>query len=214
MLLMRETGLAERYRQVRNFTEELCRPLANEDYVVQSMPDCSPAKWHLAHVTWFFETFIVIPNLPGYEPIDPRYGYLFNSYYEAVGNRHPRPKRGLLTRPTVDEVYEYRAHVDGAMAELLDRRSDAVDRLATLGLHHEQQHQELLLTDLKHLLSWNVLHPVYSPQATAADRSPGPLGWLAEAGGAVETGYAGDDFCFDNEQPRHVQHLLPYELAS
>src|SRR5947209_695618 len=143
---------ASRYREVRRLSEQLCRPLAVEDYVVQSMPDASPAKWHLAHTSWFFETFLLAPGLPDYRPFSADFAYLFNSYYNAVGDRHPRPQRGLLTRPTVEEVYRYRAHVDRALTRLLEAAdSDRLRRVGpvlTLGLNHEQQHQELLLTDL------------------------------------------------------------------
>src|SRR5689334_11877073 len=155
-------ALAERYSQVRRFSEELCRPLATEDYVVQSMPDVSPAKWHLAHVSWFFETFHLGPNLDGYTSPNPMYNYLFNSYYNTIGERHARPKRGLLTRPTVEETYQYRHYVDQYMLKMLESVGAAqLEKLApvlVLGLHHEQQHQELILTDLKHVLSCNPLH--------------------------------------------------------
>ncbi len=155
----------ERYRTVRETSERICRPLATEDYVVQTMDDVSPPKWHLAHASWFFETFLLIERQPNYSPFHPEYGFLFNSYYEAVGERHPRPRRGLLSRPTVKQVYSYRAHVDEAMFRLIDQASDdTFDRLAPLielGLHHEQQHQELLVTDIKHILAQNPLRPAY-----------------------------------------------------
>ena len=160
-------NLAARYQEVRRGTERLCEPLAAEDYVVQSMPDVSPTKWHLAHTSWFFETFVLASALPDYRPYHPRYGYLFNSYYEAVGARHPRPERGLLSRPTVEEVYRYRQYVDRHMADLLaecDAETwDELEPLVLLGLHHEQQHGELLLTDLKYNLSINPLRPAYRP---------------------------------------------------
>jgi ergothioneine biosynthesis protein EgtB len=217
MLLMRETDLAARYLDVRRCTEELCRPLAAEDYVVQSMPDASPTKWHLAHVSWFFETFLLKPNLPEYDPLDPRYGYLFNSYYEAVGSRHPRPQRGLLSRPTVEETYAYRRHVDDWMRRLLARDlSRSVSDLVTLGLHHEQQHQELILTDLKHMLSFNLLHPTYSDWLSQRNRAGerALLTWIPFPGGVHEVGFSGDGFAFDNESPRHRQYLEPFSLAS
>jgi ergothioneine biosynthesis protein EgtB len=211
-------GLADRYREVRRLTEELCAPLAVEDYVVQSMPDASPAKWHLAHTSWFFETFVLGPGLPGYRPFAPAYGYLFNSYYNAVGDRHPRPQRGLLTRPTVDEVYRYRAHVDEQMLHLLEDADgdDLVGLRATvvLGLHHEQQHQELILTDLKHLFGCNPLRPAYGELPAAAPARPVPVRWLAYPGGLHWVGHRGDGFAFDNESPRHQVCLRPFQLAS
>ena len=214
MLLM-QTALTQRYTEVRQATHELCSPLETEDYVVQSMPDCSPTKWHLAHTTWFFENFILTPNAPDYRPLDARYGYLFNSYYEAVGERHPRPQRGILSRPTVEETYAYRAHVDEAMQRLLEREPDErLTDLVTLGLHHEQQHQELILTDLKHMLSFNALHPVYAAREIAATRGVPPLGWVDFPGGVEWVGYAGDDFAFDNESPRHRQYLEPFRLGT
>src|SRR5690348_14692111 len=161
-------ALIERYREVRRFTERLCEPLITEDYVIQSMPDVSPTKWHLAHVSWFFETFLLFPAVPGYQSLHPQYAYLFNSYYNSLGERHCRPKRGLISRPTVEETYAYRRYVDEHVLELLETLDE--DRLAeiepifTLGLHHEQQHQELILTDIKHVLSSNPLHPVYRAQ--------------------------------------------------
>ena len=158
-------ALADSYRTVRRRTEALCEPLATDDYVVQSMPDASPVKWHLAHTTWFFETFVLAPNLPGYRLFHPEFRFLFNSYYQSVGARWPRSQRGLLSRPTVVEVFGYRAYVDKHMAEFLRTAdSETVEKIATtvvLGLHHEQQHQELILTDLKHAWSANPLIPVY-----------------------------------------------------
>ena len=160
-------SLAERYRQVRQWTEQLCSPLATEDYVIQSMPDASPARWHLAHTTWFFETFVLKPFVPDYEPYHPLYEFLFNSYYNAVGAQYPRPERGLLSRPTVSEVYQYRSHVDHALLDYIETATrEQVARLEetlVLGFNHEQQHQELLMTDLKHMLSHNPLEPVYTP---------------------------------------------------
>ena len=210
--------LAEAYRRVRAFTERVCEPLETEDYVVQSMPDCSPTKWHLAHVSWFFETFLLQPNVAGYRSLHPQYTYLFNSYYNAVGQRHCRPKRGLISRPTVAETYRYRAYVDEHVLEFLDR-ADAdllhqVEPVLVLGLHHEQQHQELLLTDLKHMLAENPLHPVYRPQASTAARPAPGLEWRTHPGGLCWIGHAGDGFAFDNEGPPHQVFLQPFELAS
>src|SRR5579862_6895291 len=161
------TTLAEQFRGVRATTDWICEPLATEDFVVQSMPDASPARWHLAHTTWFFETFVLKPAHPAYQPFDPHFEFLFNSYYNAIGPQPFRPHRGLLTRPGVADVRRYRTHVDAAMAELLER-GDGDPDVIILGLNHEQQHQELIVTDIKHLLSCNPLRPVYR-QAVAAN---------------------------------------------
>lgn len=207
-----------RYDQVRAASEGLCRPLATEDYVVQSMPDVSPPKWHLAHTSWFFETFLLTPFLPGYQPFHERYGFLFNSYYEAVGARHPRAQRGLLSRPTVEEIYGYRGHVDGAMRRLIEETREAawgdIEPLLTLGFHHEQQHQELLVTDVKHILGTNPLRPAYRTRPSDQG-SPAPgLKWLSCAGGLREIGHTGSEFAFDNETPRHPVYVQDYRLAS
>jgi ergothioneine biosynthesis protein EgtB len=211
-------SLAEQYWRVRAFSEALARPLVTEDYVIQSMPDVSPTKWHLAHVSWFFETFILGPNVPDYASLNPRYTYLFNSYYEVVGPRHCRPRRGLVSRPTVEETYRYRAHVDEHMLRLLEHADDGQLRrlapLITLGLHHEQQHQELLLTDIKHVFWSNPLRPAYVERAANAPGMIPPRGWRAYPEGVRWIGHAGDDFAFDNESPRHRQFLQPFELAS
>ncbi len=202
-----------RFREVREHTERLAAPLSAEDQTVQSMPDVSPTKWHRAHTTWFFEAFVLGPHQPGYEVFDPAFAYLFNSYYEGMGERHPRAERGLLSRPGVAEVAAYRAHVDSAMVELLGAaRSDAVAGLVELGLHHEQQHQELLAMDIKHVLGVSPLHPAYDerPARPAAHR---PLGWLEHDGGLVEVGHDGAGFAFDNESPRHSAVLRPFLLA-
>lgn len=196
------------YRDVRRATEELCRGLAVEDYVAQSMPDCSPLKWHLAHTSWFFETF-VLATRPGYRPFDARYAYLFNSYYDAVGARWDRPARGLLTRPTVDEVMRYRAHVDARMAEV-EGPSDVIE----LGLHHEQQHQELMLTDIEHLFALNPLEPVYRAAPPVAAPRATPLAWRAFDEGIRELGHGGGGFAFDNERPRHRALVLAFRFAS
>jgi len=209
-------ALAGRLAAVRARTVELCASLATEDYVVQSMPDASPAKWHLAHTTWFFETFVLGPHRPGFQPFRGDWAPLFNSYYVAAGPRHPRPERGLLTRPTVAEVLEYRRWVDEALAQLLDgpaARRPEVAALLELGLHHEQQHQELLLTDLLHAFSRNPLGPAYRPGAPPASVAA-PLGWLPRAGGLARVGHEGSGFAFDNEGPAHRVFLEPFELAS
>ncbi len=188
--------LAERYQQVRQSTEALCAPLAVEDYVVQSMPDCSPTKWHLAHVSWFFETFLLSPTVADYRSLDPRYAYLFNSYYNAVGDRYPRPQRGLVSRPTVDEVYRYRHHIDEQMLDLIEcadvDQAPAVAPIVTLGLNHEQQHQELILTDLKHMLSHNPLHPVYVERVATGPRRYGFNGLVRLGEGVYWIGHEGE----------------------
>lgn len=204
-----------RYDTIRRRTEALAAPLSPEDCAVQSMPDASPVKWHLAHTTWFFETFVLAEALPGYRAFDPAFRVLFNSYYVGVGDRHPRPERGLLTRPDLATVRAYRAHVDAAMRILLARADDAdLASHIELGLQHEQQHQELILTDAKHLLSRNPLEPVYRAGWPLAEVSPQPCGWVEFDGGLVEIGHAGAGFAFDNESPRHRAHLAPYALAS
>jgi ergothioneine biosynthesis protein EgtB len=213
------TPLAARYAAVRAQTEALCAPLETEDYVVSSMPDVSPTKWHLAHTSWFFETFVLAPHLPGYRELDPRYAFLFNSYYVQAGERHCRAQRGLVTRPTVAEVYAYRAHVDGAMRALLDAGGgDAAHPAAPaveLGLHHEQQHQELLLTDVKHVFWTNPMRPAYAPRPAAGGGSPpAELRWGAVGEGVHEIGHAGNGFAFDNEGPRHRVFVDGFRLAS
>jgi len=208
--------LHDAYTAVRARSEGLVAPLSAEDACVQSMPDASPAKWHLAHTTWFFEHFVLTEHLPGYEVFHERFGYLFNSYYFTVGQMHLRPRRGLVTRPSLEEVLAYRAHVDAAMARLLELAADdaALAQLVTLGLHHEQQHQELILTDIKHLLAQNPLLPAYA-QLPPAARSPAmPLEWVPGTAGIVEVGHAGHDFAFDNETPRHRTLLRDHALAS
>jgi ergothioneine biosynthesis protein EgtB len=207
--------LAARYRAVRRATEALCEPLEVEDYVIQSMPDASPAKWHLAHTSWFFETFVLSAHVPGYRPYHPQFAVLFNSYYNAVGPRWPRPERGLLSRPTVAEVFRYRAYVDERMAALFER-ADVAGRAAgavTLGLHHEQQHQELLLTDLKHALAASPLRPAYRSVAPPDDEAP-PLEWRTFPAGVGSVGHGGDGFAFDNESPRHRVFLEAFQLAT
>jgi len=187
---------AEQYRRIRRDSERICAPLAIEDYVVQTATAVSPAKWHLAHTSWFYETFLLGPLQPDYEPFHPGYDYLFNSYYNAVGEQWPRPRRGLLSRPTVAEVYEYRAHVDGAMERLLNAPPAGQDgelvQRTLLGLHHEQQHQELLLTDIKHIFALNPLRPAYRELQAPAGDSAGPLEWVTLPGGNHRIGHAGD----------------------
>ncbi len=205
--------LAAGYRAVRAHTEALAAGLTEADQCVQSMPDASPAKWHRAHITWFFEEFVLRPHLPDYQDFDARFGFLFNSYYEAVGPRHPRPSRGLLTRPSAAEVGDYRAHVDAAMLRLLEGNQAPRD-LVMLGLQHEQQHQELMLTDQTHAFAQSPLLPAMLPDWTEPVCTA-PLRWLACAGGLVEIGAAdGSAFAFDNEAPRHHQFLAPFRIAS
>ncbi|WP_404789844.1 ergothioneine biosynthesis protein EgtB [Altericista sp. CCNU0014] len=208
-------SLKAQFERVRQLSEVLCAPLATEDYVVQSMPDVSPPKWHLAHTTWFFETFLLAPYLPGYEVFHPQFGYLFNSYYEAIGDRHPRAQRGLLTRPTVAEVYQYRAYVDAAMRSLLQSGDrPELEGLITLGLHHEQQHQELLMTDIKHILACNPLRPAYRTNLPEQNEGNLQPAWLEFSGGLRAIGHDGSAFAFDNEGPRHPVYLQDYCLAS
>ena len=218
------TSLAETYRTIRQATERLTQPLEIEDQVVQSMEDASPTRWHLAHTTWFFETLVLEPHLRGYRRFDEAYHFLFNSYYNSLGAQFPRPWRGLLTRPTVSEVMDYREHVDRAMLELLDstatsESSDSTDPIVVLGLHHEQQHQELIVTDVKHLLSLNPLFPQYRAAAPARDAGAEhptdvpALGWLERPEGLIEIGHAGEGFAYDNEQPRHRTFVESFALA-
>ncbi|MFL5262770.1 MAG: ergothioneine biosynthesis protein EgtB [Anaeromyxobacteraceae bacterium] len=208
-------GFAERFCAVRARTAALAAPLSPEDMVVQSMPDASPAKWHLAHTTWFFEAFLLAPREPGFAPFHPRYTFLFNSYYEAVGPRHPRPRRGLLTRPSAAEVMAYRAAVEERVLALVARGLDRdAAAILELGLHHEQQHQELLLTDVKHLLFQNPLRPAYAPRLAAGSPSAPPLAWTEYPGGVQEIGHAGPGFAFDNEGPRHRVFVEPFAIAS
>jgi ergothioneine biosynthesis protein EgtB len=212
-------ALGDAYARVRAATLALAAPLSAEDCQVQSMPEASPAKWHLAHVTWFFETFALERFEPGFRPFDPRFRVLFNSYYVSVGERHPRPQRGLIADPALETVRRYRAAVDERMRALLAQRGDdtAIADIVTLGLHHEQQHQELLLTDIKHAFSLDPQRAPYAQRWPIAAIRPQPIGWFGHAGGLVECGYdAGVDgtFCFDNETPRHRVFLRPFELAS
>jgi len=211
---MEEHGQVDRFLGVRAATEKLAEPLSPEDQTVQSMTDASPTKWHLAHTTWFFETFVVRPHAPRYRVFDAAYEYLFNSYYEAVGPRHPRPQRGMLTRPGVAEIMAYRRHVSEAVVELLIEGSNEVADMLELGLHHEQQHQELLLMDAKHLLSLNPLKPAYRRAAPRPTAGTTPLSWLAFDGGLVEIGHDGPGFAFDNESPRHRVWLESFAVAS
>jgi ergothioneine biosynthesis protein EgtB len=208
------------YERIRRFSETLCEPLTPEDHVIQTATEVSPAKWHLAHMSWFFERFIVHSFVPDYEPYHPQYYYLFNSYYNAVGPQHCRAERGLVSRPTVQEVHQYRQYVDRQMHQLIETSDDEqlarLQPLVTLGLNHEQQHQELLLTDIKHIFSSNPLMPAYLPQERQQHPAPPPAKWVGFEEGVYEVGLAPEteQFCFDNETPRHRVFLEPFEIAS
>ena len=213
-------ALLQRYRSVRAFSERMCERMEPEDFVIQSMPDVSPTKWHLAHTTWFFEAFLLEPSDSSYEPLNPEYNYLFNSYYNAIGEQFCRPRRGQISRPTVREVMAYRHHVDDCVERLLRKRAtegrlDQIAGTVVLGTHHEQQHQELMAADIKHVFSMNPLRPEWN---TRPD-DPAPVGvpaqgWVDHPGGLVAVGYEGDDFHFDNETARHRVWLEPFQLAS
>ncbi len=207
-------SVAARYAAVRGHTEQLAAALTAEDQCVQSMPDASPAKWHRAHTTWFFEQFVLRSFAPQYRAFDPVFGFLFNSYYEAVGARHPRPIRGLLTRPSTAQVASYRAHVDAAMLRLIPDMADGALELVELGLQHEQQHQELLLTDMLHAFSLNPLAPAVLPEWREPARAAAPTRFVDFAGGVARIGWRGEGFCFDNETPAHDVLLQDYSLAS
>jgi ergothioneine biosynthesis protein EgtB len=206
-------SLTQRYLSVRSATEQIAKPLTAEDQTIQSMPDASPTKWHRAHTTWFFETFVLAPNVPEYQTYADRYGYLFNSYYEAVGPRHARPARGMITRPGIAEIADYRAYVDDAVLRLLDHDRSKVAPLIELGLHHEQQHQELILTDIKHAFSLNPLRPIYVDAPAKDERGTPPANWLAFEGGIYSIGHRGSDFAFDNEGPAHDELVRPFRIA-
>ncbi len=207
-------ALAGLFRQVRALSLALTDPLSDADATVQAMDDASPAKWHLAHTSWFFETFILRDHVPGYQPFDPNYHFLFNSYYEAEGARYARPMRGMLTRPSLDDIRAYRAHVDAAIADALPMLSNEVLALVELGLNHEQQHQELLLTDILYLFAQNPLNPAIWPPAPIASTHASPLEWIEGPVGRVEIGHDGAGFAFDCEGPRHAVWLAPYALAN
>ena len=206
------------YRRVRAVSERLCAPLQAEDCCMQTMPDVSPPKWHLAHVSWFFETFLLKPFLSGYREFHPRFAVLFNSYYEGAGAMHPRPQRGFLSRPPLEEVYAYRRHIDEQMMALLETAPEAQWRdiafRTTLGIHHEQQHQELLLTDIKHIFASQPLRPAYQEVVHQPSMPVPALAWYEFPGGLYEVGHDGEDFCYDNETPRHRTYLEGFQLAS
>ncbi|MCF8178722.1 MAG: ergothioneine biosynthesis protein EgtB [Sulfuritalea sp.] len=210
---MNSSRLADRYKEVRKHSQTLTVSLSAEDACVQSMPDASPAKWHLAHTTWFFETFVLERWEKNFQAFDPAFRVLFNSYYNTVGEQYPRSLRGLLTRPDLETVRAYRANVDGRMLTLLGGDTSELADMVNLGLHHEQQHQELLLTDIKHLLSCNPSLPIYREYSHAMTKAPA-LGWqdFEESLGSI--GHQGDGFCYDNEKPRHHVYLPGFQLAS
>jgi ergothioneine biosynthesis protein EgtB len=219
-LLLSQANIARRYVNVRAQTLRLVEGLSAEDCALQSMPDASPLKWHLAHTTWFFETFVVERYAPDPKPFHPAYRYLYNSYYNAIGEQYPRAQRGLLSRPAVNEIRDYRGAVDAQVGDLLATQTLTAEAMAIveLGLHHEQQHQELMLTDVKHLLSVNPLSPAYRDATFDSRESALPMGWSAFAGGVVNIGHVGGShggagFAFDNESPRHKQHIVAFELA-
>ena len=206
--------LGRRFEQVRGLSLALAARLSDADATVQSMPDASPTKWHLAHTSWFFETFVLRDHVADYALHDERYPFLFNSYYEAEGKRHARDRRGMVTRPTLDEVRSYRAHVDAAVVAALPALPAAARELVALGCHHEEQHQELLVTDLLHLFSENPLEPaLYEPAPKVPVAMPDPIAWLERPAGLVEIGHAGDGFAFDCELPRHTALLTAHALA-
>ncbi|TLV03163.1 ergothioneine biosynthesis protein EgtB [Dyadobacter luticola] len=211
---MRTTSIREAYNNVRKYTEHICEPLETEDYVPQPIDFVSPPKWHLAHSTWFFETFILKNFLPGYQVYDPDFNYLFNSYYNNVGERTLRTDRGNVTRPTTKAVYAYRQHVDRCMDELLETLSDEnALKLVELGLHHEQQHQELMVTDIKYILGHNPLFPVYKAGHNLIDSANTETGFVKIQEGVYDIGHLGDGFCFDNELGRHKVYLHEFEIT-
>jgi len=210
----RSSGLLDRFRDVRSHSVRLAAGLSDADATVQSMDDASPTKWHLAHTSWFFETFLLRDHVADYVVFDERYAYLFNSYYEAEGARHARPERGLLTRPSLVELLDYRTYVDAAMAEAIAGFSEALLDRVELGLHHEQQHQELLLTDILHLFSRNPLKPAYSDALPEQAPPAVPLQWIEGATGVQQIGHDGEKFAFDCEGPRHAVLLHPHALAN
>ncbi|MFY0254937.1 ergothioneine biosynthesis protein EgtB [Chitinophaga sp. 30R24] len=208
--------LKQAYETVRRRSEAICAPLKTEDYVVQPIVDVSPPKWHLGHTTWFFETFLLLPHLKGYTEFDPQYNYVFNSYYESIGARVIRTNRGNLSRPAVEDIMRYRKHVDTAMATFLEQElTTAMQALVTLGLNHEEQHQELLYTDIKYILGHNPLFPAYDKNRKdppLLNNQPGS--WLNMKAGIYEIGFNGEGFCFDNELGRHKVYLTDYRISS
>lgn len=217
--LQDQEHLLQQFLAVREVSEQLCKPLQQEDYLLQAMASTSPAKWHLAHTTWFFETFLLKPYYSGYQVYHPKFEILFNSYYNGIGQQYSREQRGLLSRPTVEQVYAYRAHVDSAMRSLLDspraESAQEINERVMLGCHHEQQHQELFFTDLKYCWFQNPLLPVYSEQEIPKALPPGPIAWQSFSSGLRDFGYESTEgFCFDNELPRHPQYVPDFGIAN
>jgi len=207
-------SLLQAYKTVRQRSETICKPLKTEDYVVQPVVDVSPPKWHIGHTTWFFETFVLKPNMEGYKEYDPNYNFVFNSYYETIGARVVRTDRGNLSRPTVEDVYKYRAYVDEAMTQFLSTNlSKQLQDIVTLGLNHEEQHQELLMTDIKYILGNNPLLPAYNEVHDNTVHAFNSEQFIKISSGIYEIGYDGDSFCFDNELGRHKVYLQDYEIA-
>jgi ergothioneine biosynthesis protein EgtB len=207
--------LQARYKAVRQHSEYICKPLKTEDYVVQPVVDVSPPKWHLGHTTWFFETFLLKPHLKGYQEFDPLFNFVFNSYYESVGARVVRTDRGNLSRPSVEEVYKYRRYVDEAMHYFLNNDlSNEIKELIILGFNHEQQHQELLYTDIKYILGHNPLLPCYDEEGIEQVAVENNSEWISMDEGVYEIGFAGEGFCFDNELQRHKVYLQPYQIGN
>jgi len=210
-------NLANRFNSIRDFSMELTHPLETEDFVVQAMTNTSPVKWHLAHVSWFFETFLLEKVYPEYESLHPQYSYIFNSYYLQTGEPHERSKRGLLTRPTVGEVIEYREYVNGEVINFLkDATEDQLKKFGPvleIGINHEQQHQELMVTDFKYLLGQNPLYPVYKKTELSESRQVSSLQWVRFKEGIYEIGNRGDEFTYDNELPRHRRFLESFAIT-
>ena len=206
--------LLEKYKEVRKYTEDICKPLHTEDYVVQPIVDVSPPKWHIGHVTWFFETFVLKPNAKDYKEFDPNYNYVFNSYYENAGARVIRTDRGNLSRPTVEDIYNYRKHVDEAMAEFLQNPvAKEVEELLVIGFNHEQQHQELLMTDIKYILGNNPLFPAFKKQIDSKRTNKADSDFVKIKEGIYEIGFEGEGFCFDNELNRHRVFLNNFSIS-
>ncbi len=216
-VLSRE-NLLNRFKAVRNFSMEICKPLITEDYVIQSMPDVSPTKWHLSHTSWFFETFVLKDASSNYKSLHPQYAYLFNSYYIQAGERFERPKRGLLSRPSVKEVFQYREYVDQNIISFLEGSDEETFRklaqVVEIGLHHEQQHQELMLTDIKHAFSINPLHPVYVEKEDNHIEKISSIRWISFENGIYKIGHSGKGFSYDNETPQHNEYVETFSLAS
>ncbi|MFZ0454733.1 MAG: ergothioneine biosynthesis protein EgtB [Ignavibacteriaceae bacterium] len=216
-VLSRE-NLLNRFKTVRNFSMEICKPLITEDYVIQSMPDVSPTKWHLSHTSWFFETFVLKDASSNYKSLHPQYAYLFNSYYIQAGERFERPKRGLLSRPSVKEVFQYREYVDQNIISFLEGSDEETFRklaqVVEIGLHHEQQHQELMLTDIKHAFSINPLHPVYVEKEDNHIEKISSIRWISFENGIYKIGHSGKGFSYDNETPQHNEYVETFSLAS